>query len=178
MPKPYSISPKLSLLVLAAASHWTFAAPPGDAPLLGEVPRGEGHRSIKPDGEQAAQFLAARLDALHTALRLKPEQEPAWQKWAASVKAAPPNWKDKHPNAPTLAKMTVPERLEKMVEFAKERLARLEERSTQTKAFYEVLTPEQQQTFNKDFNFWPHAGRGERPAKPGKALIGPRISGP
>ena len=175
MPKPYNISPKRSLLVLAFASHSTFAAPPGDVPLLGEGQPHEGHRSIKPDAEHETQFLAARLDALHTALRLKPEQEPAWQKWSSSVKAAPQNWKDKHPKAPTLAKMTVPERLEKMVDFAKERLARLEERLTQTRAFYDVLTPEQQMTFNKDFNFWPHAGHGERPPKPGKALIGPRI---
>lgn len=175
MSKLFPISPKLTLLVLAAASPGSFAAPTSDVPLTGDGPRREGRQSMRPHGENAAQFLAARLDALHAALRLKPEQEPACQKWMASVRAAPPDWKEKHPNAPTLAKMSVPERLEKMVEFARERLARLEDRLSQTKAFYEVLTPAQQQTFNKDFNFWPHAGHAERPPKPGKALIGPRI---
>lgn len=177
MPKPYKISPKISLLILAATGQWSLAAPTNDVPLLSDGKPGGMHRPVKPDSEHGARFLAARLDSLHAALRIKPEQEPAWQKWAATVKAAPQNWKEKHPNTPTLAKMTVPERLEKMVDFAKERLARLEERLAETKAFYDVLTPEQQQTFNKDFNFWPHAGHAEHPQGPGpgKSLIGPRI---
>ena len=178
MPNQFSTALKLSFLVLSTSAPWAFAAPPGKVPLVSDTEPSEAHHPSRQDSESGAQFLAARLDTLRTALRLKPEQEPAWQKWTASVKAAPQNWKEKHPNAPALSKMTVPERLEKLVEFARERLARLEERLAETKAFYAALTPEQQQTFNKDFNFWPHGGRGQRPAKSGKALIGPRIGTP
>jgi hypothetical protein len=174
MPKPFLVTPKVLLLMLAAPFHSALAAPPGNAPLAGDKPPPETHRPA-PGGDHGAQFLATRLDTLHTALHLKPEQEPAWQKWASSVKAAPHNWKEKHPDAPTLAKMTVPERLEKMVDYARERLSRLEARLTETKEFYQVLSPDQRQTFDRDFNFWPHSGRSSRSAKPGKSLIGPRI---
>lgn len=129
--------------------------------------------------EHGAEFLAGRLDTLHTALKLKPEQESAWKKWSDSVRRPPEDWKEKHADATPLAKLTVPERLEKMVAFAKERLARLEERLIETKAFYEVLSPAQRQTFDKDFNFWPHAGRsGKSPGRHGHSLIGPRIGSP
>lgn len=168
-----------TITVLAAAgllaSHAVEAAPPTSPAKVGEV---REPAFIENPAESHAQFLAKRLETLHTSLKLKPDQESAWTQWSDSVKAAHPDWKFKHPDGAALAKLPVPERLEKMVAFAKERLARLEDRLAETKTFYAVLSPEQRLTFDKDFNFWPHAGHGGKPAKRGHSLIGPRIGHP
>ncbi|MCU0733910.1 MAG: Spy/CpxP family protein refolding chaperone [Methylotetracoccus sp.] len=156
------------------------------SPTVGAAPpestaRAPTHREaagLENVAERRAEFLASRLETLQTALKLRPDQEQAWKKWSASITAAQPDWKEKHPGTASLAKLPVPDRLEKMVEFARERLARLEERLAATKIFYAVLSPEQRQTFDKDFNLWPHAGRSGKPGQPGKrpgSLIAPRI---
>lgn len=144
------------------------AAPSGTGDLQSAV-------AIENPADSHMQFLAKRLETLHTALKLKPEQEPAWKQWSESIKAARPGRMEKHPDKETLSKLSVPQRLERMVTFAKEQLARLEQRLAETKMLYEVLTPEQRLTFDKDFNFWPHAGRAGRPSKHGRSLVGPRI---
>ncbi len=170
------IATKSSTLALALAGLLASAAVAAAPP---ESPAPPPRAATGPESaERHAEFLATRLETLHAALKLRPDQEQAWKQWSESIKTAHPDWKDKHPDADALAKLPVPDRLEKMVAFARERLVRLEERLAAIKAFYAVLSPEQRLTFDKDFNFWPHAGRGGKPGRHPRSLIGPRIGSP
>lgn len=85
---------------------------------------------------------------LHDALKLTAEQEPAWKKLmdseqprAATQGGKPEDW----------AKLKAPERAEKMLELSKVRQERMAEHVAALKAFYAVLSPEQQKTF-EDFH--------------------------
>lgn len=171
MPSEFRIVP-IALAASALLTSWGAIAAQPESSSKGT---GAPAAAIESQAEAHAQFLAKRLESLHTALKLKPEQEAAWKQWSESVKATRPDWKGKHGDAANLATLSVPDRLERMVAFAKERLARLEERLAETKKLYEVLTPEQRLTFDKDFNFWPHAGRSGKVQPKGRSLIGPRI---
>ncbi len=147
---------KTIFLALAAcgflASGASLAAPPNPSAEPGSQepgPRGPGGNW--------EEFRAFKLEKLHQDLKLTAKQESAWNEWSGKIKAERPAWKERE----NLGNLTAPERMEKMLAFAKERVATLEERLAATKAFYAVLTPEQRQTFDKGFDFGPH-GHGGR----------------
>ncbi|MEI7995834.1 MAG: Spy/CpxP family protein refolding chaperone [Methylococcaceae bacterium] len=58
----------------------------------------------------------------------------------------------------------MPDRMEKMLAFPQEHIARQELRLAATKTFYSTLTPEQRKIFDKDFNFEHHGhfGKGDK----------------
>lgn len=100
------------------------------------------------NAEQRAKMLEQHHNQLHEALKLSAEQEPAWQKLMDSeqVKPAlsggkPEDW----------AKLNTPARAEKMLELAKARQEHMAQHVAALKAFYAVLTPEQQKAF-EDFH--------------------------
>lgn len=135
---------------------------------LGAVSSAFAHEECGPLGEggrHRAERMEQHHQKLHAALRLMPEQEGAWKKLMASehpMAAAEPS------NREDWAKLTTPERAEKMLERMKVHQARMTEHVAALKEFYAVLTPEQQKTFD-DF----HAGRqdGMR-GKPGRRAPG------
>lgn len=100
--------------------------------------------------ERHARMQEQHHQQLHDALKLTAEQEPAWKKLmdaekprAAAQGGKPEDW----------AKLKAPERAEKMLELSKARQEQMTEHVVALKAFYAVLTPEQQKAF-EDF----HAG--------------------
>lgn len=145
-----------SFLLVAGVS--AFAA----GPALAE--RGCGHMGDYQ--ERHGKMLEQHHNALHDALKLTAEQEPAWKKLidseqprAAAQGGQPEDW----------AKLNAPERAEKMLELAKARQAQMAEHVTALKAFYAVLTPEQQKSF-EDFHAAAHRGMAGRP--------GPKMASP
>ncbi len=152
--------PNKLLIALAVsallASGAIMAEPPQDPPP-GPGMEGPGPHGMS-EGERA-EFMEFKLEKLHKALKLTQNQEAAWNDWSEKIKAGQPGWKDRKKEFEGMANLPVPERMEKMLAFAKERVARLEEHLAATKAFYEKLTPEQRQTFDKEFSFG-HKGHG------------------
>lgn len=119
--------------------------------------------------EQRQERIQQHQKRLHDALKLTPEQNGAWQEFTESM-VPPPRQERGEPGE--WARLTAPERAERMLELAKKRQERMAEHLAALKAFYAVLTPEQRKTFDES-----HAGpRGGRrsPAQP--ANPGPRPS--
>lgn len=140
---------KKSLLIGAtifSLAGSAFAAP-GDQPDGG---RGQGHAAAgehqhKFDPAKFKEHFAKRQAQLHDKLKLNASQEAAWNTYAAAV--TPPDF-SKRPDRAEWAKLSAPERMERMLNQLKEHEARLTSRLAATKTFYAVLTPEQQKVFN------------------------------
>jgi protein CpxP len=96
------------------------------------------------------------LDTLKADLKLDKSQEAAWNEWIGKIKRAHNNWKEMRKNRESWASLPALDRMEKMLAFSKQHIARQEARLAATKAFYATLSPEQRQTFDKDFKFEHH----------------------
>lgn len=119
--------------------------------------------------EHRDERMQQHQKALHDALKLSPEQEGAWKKFSESMQ---PPAKAERGKPEEGAKLTMPERAEKMLELAKQRQERMGEHLAALKTFYATLTPEQKKTFD-EFHTGPRGGRrappaGANPAAPGK----------
>lgn len=103
--------------------------------------------------EDRAAMMRKRQADLHDKLGLNASQEAAWSTFVS--KFTPPSEKDK-PNFDEIAKLSTPERLDKMQSLAQSHLSKMQTRNTDIKTFYSVLTPQQQKIF--DTEFLPHHG--------------------
>lgn len=94
------------------------------------------------------------LQKLHDTLKLTGNQEGAWKSFTQQAKPAEPHAKF---DRAEFAKLSTPERLDRMLANTKERQARFESHVQAVKSFYNVLSPEQRKIF--DDNFRSHWGR-------------------
>ncbi len=99
------------------------------------------------------EHMLKRQAALKAKLKLSPAQEPAWTSFTASLQPPAPG---KRPDKAALDKLTTPERIDTMRALHAERGAAMDKRAEATKAFYAVLSPEQQKVF--DANTMQHHG--------------------
>ena len=102
------------------------------------------------------------LETLKADLKLNANQEAAWTEWVGKIKEDHKGWEEKRKNAESWPSLSALERMEKMLAFSKEHIARQEARLAATKTFYATLSPEQRQTFDKGFNFEHHGRSGKR----------------
>jgi len=96
--------------------------------------------------ERMEKFQEQHLSSLHEKLKLSPQQEVAWKKFAAN---RPVLDRSARPDLAEMAKLNAPQRLEKSLERMRSREAKLTEHLAALKEFYAVLTPEQQKIFDK-----------------------------
>ena len=103
------------------------------------------------DPAKMQAMMDKRDAALKAQLKLTPAQETAWTAYAASHKL-PAGMLGQPSAMPDLAKLTTPERIDKMKELRAQHIsemtAAMDKRAEATKAFYAVLTPEQQKVFD------------------------------
>lgn len=99
---------------------------------------------------------AERLKALHDVLAIRPDQEAAFQAFAAATQPPAPK-ADAGPHAmggdrAAIANLTTPERLDRMAQRMQERMARRQEafsrRAAATKALYAALSPDQRRAMD------------------------------
>lgn len=141
---------KIVQSLLFVAGLGTFAAGPVMADMGCDGK--EHHQEVR------AKMLEQHHLKLQAALKLTPEQEPAWRNLVASEQ--PKQMFDRDQRA-AWAKLNTPERAEKMLELSKLRQAQMAERVAVLKTFYATLTPEQQKIFEDA-----HVGmRGDRHSK-------------
>lgn len=93
-----------------------------------------------------AERMAQRQQQLHDALKLSGSQEQAWNAFVASLKPAE---RGQHHDRAAFANLSAPERMQKMIEFSKQRTARMESRLAALNSFYSTLNPEQKKTFDE-----------------------------
>ena len=127
-------------------------------PHGGHGPRGE--RMGRHDPAKMQAYVAKRLTALKEKLKLTPAQEPAWTSFAGSMQPPAPGTAHGRIERGEMAKLTTPERIDKMRAMRAQRAAEMDKRGDAAKTFYAALTPEQQKVF--DANAMQH-----RPGGPG-----------
>jgi protein CpxP len=82
---------------------------------------------------------------LHDKLKLSTDQEKAWQTFIAKGKEMRPH---DRPDPKEMVSLNAPQRMEKMLEYGRDREKRMETMLASLKDFYAVLTPEQQKIFD------------------------------
>jgi protein CpxP len=118
------------------------------------APQHHAYATTKFDPAKHAERVAQREQKLHDALKLTAAQESAWKTYLAAIKPQTPIGRA---DRVSLKDLPAPQRMEKQLEFSKQRLEKQEARLAALKSFYAVLTPEQQKTFDQASR---HEGRG------------------
>jgi hypothetical protein len=93
---------------------------------------------------------AERMTELKEKLKLAPEQEAAWNKFAEASQPGPRQGADREAMRSEFEKLNTPQRLERMQAMSEVRRARMAERVEATKTFYAQLNPEQQRVFDAE----------------------------
>lgn len=138
----FTSKPRLMALVLACASAYAAAQPAGAPPQRGMDP---AHRQ---------EMMAKHLAELKAKLQLAPTQESAWAQWTESMKPpaemAGKTAEDRRKMHEDMAKLSTPERIDRMNAMKAQRDAEMARRAEATKTFYATLTPQQQKTFDEN----------------------------
>ncbi|MFN4350861.1 MAG: Spy/CpxP family protein refolding chaperone [Hylemonella sp.] len=138
------------LATVLATSALMALAQSGPGPAAGA---GAGPGMHQPDGERHArqqermkEQMAKRAAELKTKLKLSTEQESSWNAFLAAMK---PPAHASMPKREDMAKLSTPERLDKMNELRKQREATFEQRDAATRTFYGSLSAEQKKVFDE-----------------------------
>jgi Spy/CpxP family protein refolding chaperone len=137
-------TPKNLLLtaLLAACGTVAFAQTP--------PPGREHHRMDRAQMQQRmAEFRSRHMAQLKDSLKLKPEQESAWNTFTEAMKPPAPPEGGKPMSREEFKKLTAPERIDLMEKRQAGRAARMKQMGEAVKTFYAQLTPEQQKTFDE-----------------------------
>lgn len=108
-------------------------------------PGAEGMHHRDPAKMQA--FIAKRLAELKTKLKITPEQEPAWAAFTGSMKPPAPPARGERAE---FAKLTTPERLDRLHALRVARNLEMDKREDATKTFYGALNADQKTTFDAE----------------------------
>ncbi len=149
--------------LLACVGFAAFAQTPPAAPQPGAKPPVHGERMGRHDPAKFAEHMAKRQADLKAKLKITPAQEGAWSTFTASMQ--PPANRPPRPSREEFAKLTTPERIDRMQAMKADRDARMAQRATATKTFYAALTPDQQKVFDANTmrghgGHGPHGGPG------------------
>lgn len=93
---------------------------------------------------------SAELQRLHDVLNLRPDQDANWRDYARSTAVDPAEMSRRREASERMAGLSAPERVDLSVQMMKADLASLQRRGAALKSFYASLTPEQQDTFNRE----------------------------
>lgn len=170
--------PVLLAAVLATAGFAAFSQVPaaGQDCMMGQGAMYGGmhnERMGKFDPAKMQARMDQRSAALKAQLKLTPAQEAAWTTFTAAMKP-PATMMANRPDYAEIIKLPTPERIDKMKALHTQRMAdmtaAMEQRGEATKAFYAVLTPEQQKVFDastlRHHGFADRSGAKKGPAQP------------
>jgi len=166
-----------TLIATTVLASTGFAVHAAQSDCMGGMGMGGGHHAMmghggpmgqggpmgmrgKMDPAKMEAFMAKRAEQLKAKLKITASQEGAWTSFITAMK--PPVRKaENRPDPAELAKLTTPERIDKMhalrVQHQAERSGAMEQREAAVKTFYAALTPEQKTVFDTE-----HARMGER----------------
>jgi len=141
---------RFAISVLLAGSALAAVAPAQAQPMMGEM--GVHHDEGRMHDRMSKQWDKRQVE-LKTKLHLAPSQEPAWNAFVQGMKMpAKPLMQPMDREA--LAKLSTPERMEKMNALHEANLAAMQahikQRSEATRTFYNQLSVEQQKVFDAE----------------------------
>ena len=122
----------------------TTAAPADQAAATQAAPAHHKHQRGDKRGDRM-EHMKKRMEKLKADLKLTPAQEGAWTTYINAMK---PGERPARGDREAFAKLTTPERIDKMREMRAKRNAEMDRRADATKAFYGQLNAEQQKTFD------------------------------
>lgn len=160
----------LAGLLAASLGATAIAQTPPAAPAAGETAtqpaagKQRPHMSPEQFRQRMAERHAKRMTELKAKLQLTPAQESAWNTYTAAMQPPARDGRQRM-DREAFAKLTTPERIDRMQAMQTERQAAMRQRGDATKAFYAQLTPEQQKAF--DSATMRHGGHGHH-GGPGK----------
>lgn len=132
----------------------------------------EGKQAARMDREKRMERMQAqraqRLAELKQKLHLQSSQEGAWNSFAAAQQRPARPADQMRAEREAFAKMTTPQRLERMQARHAERSARFTELMSATRTLYATLSPEQQKTFDAETLRFGHRGHGHHPQDKGE----------
>lgn len=135
---------------LAAVAQSGPGAAPADAPQ--PTAKAPAARTAQDGRERMRQKMAERhaqrLSALKAKLQLKPEQEGAWNSFSAAMQ--PPARPDHRAEREALAKLSTPERVDRMNGLMAQRQEQMRQRGEASKAFYATLDDAQKKIFDQE----------------------------
>lgn len=115
------------------------------------------HRSDQRGDRQ--ERMQKRMEQFKAELKLNASQETAWTAYASSMK--PTGERPARMDREAFAKLTTPQRIDKMRELRTQRNAQMDRHAEATKAFYAQLNADQQKTFDAA-SLRMHKGHGQR----------------
>ncbi len=168
----------LSFCILAA-SALAQTPPPPPSPPVHEM-RGERMH------EMMQKHREAMMQDLRTVLHIRPDQEPAFSAFEASMTPPPREERMKRDRA-AMETMTTPQKLDMMQARMAEHMARMQKHIAAVKTFYAALSPEQQHVFDALHRmhggmggFGGHGGHGMGGGRGGHGgtMMGDKMGGP
>ena len=150
----------MAMIGTAALAQADAPPPPAPHERVHQAQRGEGPG--RPDPRQFAEHMQRRQAELKTKLAITPQQEGAWSSWTQALKPQKDVQRpDPRAEREALAKLTTPERIDRMRALKAQRDMQATQRGEATKAFYAALSPEQQKVFDdQTLRMGPHGGPG------------------
>ncbi|HYE40434.1 MAG TPA: Spy/CpxP family protein refolding chaperone [Ramlibacter sp.] len=154
-----------SLGAVAVAQVQTSPAPAA-APQAQQMQRGmqAGHGDRDPARMEQRrarmqQRVAQRLGELKAQLRITAAQEGAWTAWTTTLQPGARNFQ--RPDRAEFARLSTPERIDRVRALRAARTAEMDKRLDATKTFYGALTSEQKAVFDAvGMNYMGGKGRG------------------
>ncbi|MCZ8252848.1 MAG: Spy/CpxP family protein refolding chaperone [Hylemonella sp.] len=139
--KPAVLAAILTTSALAVLAQPAGSPPPEGGPGMQQSE--SEHRAHRQERMKA--HMAQRAAELKADLKLTPEQESGWNAYLAAMKPPAPAAR---PQRDDIAKLSTPERLDKMREMRQQREAEFDKRDAATRSFYASLSAEQKKTFD------------------------------
>lgn len=121
---------------------------------LGLTAQAQAQPAPKPAAEgrmarhDPAQMAARRTEHLRAALQLRPDQEAALGSFVAAMKPPAGAREAMRGQREEMARLTTPQRLDRMKAMMTKRQAEFDRRAEATKRFYAQLSPSQQKAFD------------------------------
>lgn len=160
--------------LLALGSVGAIAAPAADGTNAAQTAQREQGRHMR--AERWQQKRAEYTAALKARLQLTDAQQPAWDAFQQAMQPTPHARLDRE----GLAKLTTPERIDRMRALRAQRDAEADRRGDAVKTFYAALTPEQQKVFDAQRMGGDHRGfrHGHKGHAGQRMHHGPAMGGP
>jgi len=157
-PSLHSLALAGLLATLGAGAMAQTPPPPAGSPPAAGAREG---RMGRHDPAKMQAMIAKRQAELKAKLKITPAQEGAWTTYTAAMQP-PAHARPTPEQRAEFDKLTTPQRIDKMKEMRTQRMAEMnaamDKRGEATKAFYAVLSPEQQKTFDAEHK--KHGPRG------------------
>ncbi|HUR88947.1 MAG TPA: Spy/CpxP family protein refolding chaperone [Ramlibacter sp.] len=145
--------------VLAACGLAAQAQTPAAPPMHDGKMHEQMHEHMQKRMQERSQ---RRMDSFKRILQITPNQDGAWNTWTAAMRPSHAAMQQRHHAREEFARMSTPERIDRMRQMRAQRNAEMDRRADATKALYAQLTPPQQKAFDEVSMKFLHRARGHR----------------